>query len=189
MKKTILLFAAMLLAGAMHAQTDIKTFEGKTRSEFKAIAGAPIATSEGNDRSDPNEVVFSYRRTVIGFFKRGNKLLLIDYYSTNPAYCFLSDYIQGGIKPGDPFEKVKKIDFVKSKYGRNKPGNGLRPLDKDDPLIIQIDGRIYNMNYVAFDKEMQKVFFCVEDGTVKAIQLMTMADAPYIGYDFSNHIW
>ena len=62
-------------------------------------------------------------------------------------------------------------------------------MDKDDPLIIQIDGRIYNMNYVAFDKEMQKVFFCVEDGTVKAIQLMTMADAPYMGYDFSNTIW
>ena len=112
MKKTILLFAALLLAGAMHAQTDIKTFEGKTRSEFKAIAGAPIATSEGNDRSDPNEVVFSYRRTVIGFFKRGNKLLLIDYYSTNPAYCFLSDYIQGGIKPGDPFEKVEAPEAV-----------------------------------------------------------------------------
>ena len=184
-KKVLLFLSVVLFAFPCLAQTDIKFFSGKSFSEVKTICGTPL-------EEDITGVLYEcpvliYEDCKIFFPETsvdGQTVKLFSDFETNGArFSVLSDYIEGGVKVGDPFSRLQNMDFVHTPYGRNKSGNGL----KANSIPCEI--MTYPANYVVFGEEISTLYFSVENGIIRAFALICKDEEPYSGYDHSNKIW
>ena len=164
-----LLFA--LGAVPMFGQIDIKEFDKVGRDAIVAMLGEPLP-NRPHDEDIPDMIFIRYQGLSIGLYKLDN----LDFVeATTPVVCFLSDYIPGGIKVGDSFEKLQSYDFANSVYGRGKPGNGVSLFE---PGL-----------YVVFKEEFHQFYFYVADGIITEILMSVAEDLPYENYDYSNRLW
>lgn len=181
MKRIAIALLLTLFCMQAWAQRDIKTFSKIGQDKIESILGTPDQVEEGMDDS----VLMYYNDKKIVVTINLNSKLLESVICVNPDLCILSDYIEGGIKVGDPFSKVQGYDFVHSKYGRNKTTNGLIKL-KDNEGWWCFDK---TTNYVVYREEYQHIAFAVENGIIQGFVYSTYPDAPYMPYDFKNRLW
>ena len=165
MKKAVIILLGIFSVCRLAAQVDIKSFQRLSCQEIAALISKPT-------------------RIVVCNYSNG-KHSLDDFETLSSDFCVFSDYIEGGIKPGDPLSKLQSIDFVHSKYGRNNPKNGLTriPEGEGSSCVGQLT------NYVVFLKEYQRVEFVVENNTIKGFMFFCLEDAPSLNYDFTIRIW
>lgn len=165
-----------------YAQRDIKTLEGKTSAQIIQITGTPVSKDLGETMPDLDMYVFS--DTEFSIDRNTRK---IDAFETKSSkYCILSDMIPDGIKVGDDISKLRGFDFAKSAYGRNKPSNALRNVDRnkfDYPILGNV------ANFVVYETEYHSIYFAVKDGLIVGWAYLTKADTPYEPYDGSIHLW
>ena len=185
MKKYILSAILFVIAMPCFAQRDVKTLEGRTPEQIIAIFGTPVVKDYSTTEYMCPVVFYG---TSKFFFVDTSKnstpnWACQDIETSDPGLCVLSDYIDGGIKVGDPFSKLQSIDFVHSQYGRNKEGNALKSSE------IAYDIISHPANYVVFEEEYQSIYFSVENGIITAFSVISKEDTPYPNYDFSVSIW
>ena len=178
MKKQILIILAVFLSLPGFAQRDIKTFDKIGRDAIIAIVGQPDGNEYWGGIMDGYEAI-QYPDTYICLDEETSEL--VGFNSTSSSFCVLSDFIRGGFKVGDSFAKLKRFDFVHSKYGKNRAGNALK-------LVDSTEERDY---YVAYQKERKVFYFVVKNGVIKEISLSTADDdtASYLGCDMNNTPW
>ena len=182
MKRILILTAAFLTAVTAYAQRDIKTLEGKTGSQITRLTETPSSTDLGKTFSYLD--IYKYKDTEFAI-DRDSKTL-DSFETTSDKYCVLSNLISGGIKVGDSLSKLQGFNFAKSKYGRNKPSNGLKNVNTSE-FRYPIFGNL--ANYVVYEDEYQTIFISVKNGRITAWAYITKEDIPYSPYDTSNTLW
>lgn len=183
MKKAVIILLGIFSVCRLAAQVDIKSFQRLSCEEIAALISKPTIDKH-EDYPDCEFLNYSDTRIVVCNYSNG-KHSLDDFETLSSDFCVFSDYIEGGIKPGDPLSKLQSIDFVHSKYGRNNPKNGLTriPEGEGSSCVGQLT------NYVVFLKEYQRVEFVVENNTIKGFMFFCLEDAPSLNYDFTIRIW
>ena len=166
------------LAVSAFAQRDIKSFDNLSPEGVISILGNPIEVDYNwlriGDERVLGDACLTYDRTTIVI--NGGESYSLDYFCTEDSqFCVLSDYISGGIKVGDPLNKLQSYVFVNSVYGRGKPENGLLLIDSN--------------RYAVFFDEYQRLFFTVIDNLIVKIEYSEAEDLPYPNYDFSNKLF
>lgn len=152
------------------AQWDIKTFDRIGKNAIIQILGVPEPEMKyGGFMGDVIVVDYMYSTQYPGtlFILDEGTLELSGFNTDSPAFCVLSDYIPGGFKVGDSFEKLQNFDFVHSAYGKNNPENALK-------LVDSTNERDY---YEAYGHERMFYFFSVKDGTIIGIDMAIEEDA------------
>ena len=181
MKRYIILTLLTILAvvPAM-AQKDLSELNGMTDSQVKKAFGQPKEYTANHEytmssyfRYDDMEIFYTQSHESIDCFDISSARVKV-----------LSNFIAGGVRVGDKLSKIRNFDFSKTKYGRNKVGNGLKATDFAFNILDK-----YPVNYVIFDKEGTKVYLCVQNGIIKAISFISTEDLPYEGYDVDNNIF
>lgn len=178
MKKVISVAALFLISLICFAQRDIKTLNYLSPEDVITLLGSPNdvdytwMTIDGE--SVLGDACLTYDKTSIVI--NGGESYGIDYFCTEDSlFCVLSDYISGGIKVGDSFDKLQAYDFVNSTYGRGKPENGLVLMDTN--------------RYSVFFGEYQRLFFTVMDNIIIKVEYSEAEDQPYPDYDFANKLF
>lgn len=162
LKPLIILFACMFTATAAFAQTDIKSLNEAGLQKVKNQLGSACANCSWAFYDD-----FYLLEEKPGRAASPEITLWEDSYSLrsfatdSPKYIFLSDYISGGVKVGDPLSKVKDINFAGTTYGRNDTRNNCRKVNFYDG----------NEWYVIFGQTHQEIELRVENGVIKEIRL------------------
>lgn len=184
MKKIIILAVCLMAAVPCFAQWDIKTFDRIGKNAIIQILGVPEPEMKyGGFMDDVIVVDYMYSTQYPGtvFILDEGTLELVGFNTDSPAFCVLSDYVPGGFRVGDSFEKLQNFDFVHSAYGKNRSGNALNLYDSSSE-------RDY---YVAYDLERKFFFFSVKNGVIIGIDMGTLSDdaALYLNCDMTNSPW
>lgn len=187
MKKFLTIFAALVLATAtMSAQTDIKTLNKVGQTAILKALGNP-AEKWGVTDMDGYPCLGSHTR--YGYGPSGCYLIInpktkeLRYFDTeSPKYCILSDVVPGGIKVGTKLSDLQKIDFSKTKYGRNNPKNGLMLADQQSSTTS-------DKRYTIYGSEYKRISLRVSFGVVTGWQLYTAPNFYEVNYDKSVDIF
>ena len=175
MKKIVLFILAVLMSIHCFAQRDIKTFEDMSPEDVKALYGTPLVDDDSFDNYSAYVIFYEHFKFYYCELENAQGQMyyhMADFETDSPLFCVLSDYIEGGIKVGDPLSRLQSIDFQHCPYGLNKSGNAL----KVSTLPYPIFG--HPTNYVAFDEQYLSLFFAVEDGVITAFSLLSKEDDP-----------
>lgn len=185
MKKIVVLAVVALLAVIpAAAQKDLSQLNKMTDAQIKNTFGQPKKYTDEHEYTGGS--FFEYDDMRIFFcHSENNSVRLIDCFQIcSSRVKLLSNFITGGVKVGDRFSKIENFDFSKTRYGRGNAANGLKETDFAYHILDK-----YPVNYVIFSEEMVSVYLCVQNGVIKAMSMVTMEDAPYEGYDFSNYFF
>lgn len=181
MKRSIILtILTILTAVPAMAQKDLSELNGMTDGQVKKTYGQPKEYTANHEytmssyfRYDDMEIFYTQSHESIDCFDISSDRVKV-----------LSNFIAGGVRVGDKLSKIQNFDFSKTKYGRNKDGNGLKTTDFAFNILDK-----YPVNYVIFEEEGTTVYLCVQNGIIKAISFISKDDLPYEGYDVNNHIF
>jgi len=178
MKQHLILLAAVLgLARPCAAQHDLSEFIGMGPQQILQVLGP-----EGRYVTDYDYPLDGVEYPdLVFYFTKGTGHLEI-FETKSPAVTVLSNFIPGGIRVGDPLSRLRLVDFARTRFGRNKPRNGLRKVER----YTQILGE--DANYVLFSEEHMYFCFAVRDGVIRAICLDSRDDIDP-DYDAANHIF
>ena len=146
MKKIIIIAVCVAITTPCIAQRDIKTFDRIGREAIIAILGEPDGKEYWGGVMEGYDAV-QYPDTYICLDEDTDEL--VGFNTNSPDFCVLSDFIAGGFRVGDSFEKLKTFDFVHSRYGKNRVGNALKLLDSSTE-------RDY---YIIYSKERKRFYF------------------------------
>ena len=174
MKKIITIIICLITMIPCFAQRDIKVFNRIGRDRIIKILGKP-GPAEIWDEDLPEYVFLHYKDTDIEIYTEGGEISR--FITSSPDFCVLSDYVPGGFKVGDSVSKLKSFDFVKSKYGRNIPGNALKRVDCDGEW------------YIAYEKEYFYLYFEIKNQRIASICLESKEEIPYEGYKNPYRLW
>ncbi|MCR5362994.1 MAG: hypothetical protein K6E44_00285 [Bacteroidales bacterium] len=169
--KRILMIAVSFVAGiqAFGQAIDFKHLVTKSPQEMHALySNSEVITDDYYFYELRNEDF------EIGYVKVYNALLgegveVGDFIIKTPNFCILSDYIEGGLKVGDSFERLQSFDFVNTPYGRGIPGN----------TLVQLDN---NNLYLAYGEEYWQIYFIVKNGVITRIHFGSQQDIPSPNY-------
>lgn len=177
MKRVILFALCVITTIPAFAQRDIKTFD---RIGLNAIISI-LGPHEGEDGMYDDEVLIHYEEGDTCICLNTTTYELLGFNTDSPSFCVLSDYVPGGFKVGDSFEKLRSFDFVHSSYGKNRPGNALTLLDSSSE-------REY---YEVFGLERKFFNFCVKNGIITSVIMGTLEDetAESLNVDMTNSPW
>lgn len=187
MKRSINIILAIFLAHTAMAQTDIKVFNKIGPDAvldklydlgfYQDVDGIDIYMSweeydEGvlleNSAGDyPDPLVFLANDTYD----------LIGFETSSCEFLFLTDYVDGGIRVGDPVAKALGVDFSQSQYGRGKQKNNCRHVRK------MSSGEDV---YLIFGEELYHISLTVNNGIIHSIVYIKGDEEPYANYDYSN---
>ena len=183
MKNRTLTVLLLFLSMSCFAQIDIKTLYKTTPQAIIQQFGEPQTVDYGED--SPYDAVITYSQYQFILWKSASGNYSLEAFrTTSSAFCIMSDYIEGGRKVGDSFDKLSSYDFEHSRYGRGKTGNRLKPVANG--FNYQVFSKL--INYVAFEEEYETLYFAIEDNTIKAIVYSQKQDIPYPNYDGSNSL-
>lgn len=182
MKKILTTILVLLLGLSSFAQTDIKKLNKIGEAAILRALGNP---AEKWDVTDIDAYPCLGTVTMYGYGPSGcylvispkNKELLF-FDTESPKYCVLSDIVPGGIKVGTNLSDLEKIDFSKTRYGRNKPGNELE-LDKEQPSDPS------DKRYTIYGLEYCSINLRIKNGVVTGWQFDTADNDYEIYYDKS----
>lgn len=187
MKRVLVISIAIVMSLSANAQIDIKAFDRIGKEAVENLLGNPLESWDydtypegmvlGACEYDENGMKeYGPCGAVIGVQEKDNALFLFS--TSSPRFLFLTNLAEGGIKVGDSIDRIREIDFVHSRYGRNKPGNGLQP-------VVSWKGID---QYCLFGEEMENVYLRFKDGVLIDILYSISQDIPYEPYDFSNRL-
>lgn len=162
---TLLLILPCLQA---FAQKDIKVLDQASDAAIRSTFGAPKEMIRGYDND------FCYYYSDCSFSLAADSRALVSFQTESPKYCILTNLVSGGIRVGDNIAKLKRIDWSKTTYGRNKPGNNLKQLPEEPN------------EYIIFEDEIQSVYITVKNGYITFWLLDTKEEFPYEPYDNKN---
>lgn len=187
MKRVVVFVITMVISLSASAQIDIKAFDMVGKEAIEHLLGNPFESWDGDtypggmvlgtceyDENGMKE--FGPCGAVIGIQEEDNGLFMFS--TASPAFLFLTNMVEGGIKVGDSIGKIQKVDFIHSKYGRNKPGNGLQ-------LVVSSKGID---QYCLLGEEMENIYLRFKNGILIDILYTIAQDVPYENYDFSNRL-
>ena len=185
MKKLVVILFVFFATFSANAQVDVKVFDKIGPDAILTLLGNP--PESWDLESNPEGFVFgSCDFASNGLKEFGPSGLMIgiredDYslfmFSTDsPDYVFLTKVVNGGIKVGDSFNRIKSIDYVHSRYGRNKDGNGLKK-------IVSWNGID---QYCIFGEEYERLYLRFKNGILIDILYDQAQDCPYDNYDYTN---
>ena len=183
MKKIIALLATLAVSVSTFAQTDIKSFNkiGPDAALNKLrVAGVDVSNLvwvEGDGDLFLEDKDGEPLETVL-VIKDGT-YELVSFYTSSDKFCFLSDYVNGGLKVGDPVSKATSVDFSSSRYGRrNKKNNCHEEVIQGEHL------------YVIFGETSQTVSFKTSKGIITRLYFDTPStELPLEEYDYSIRIF
>ena len=179
--KRFLSLVALLIATAVtvSAQTDIKKLNKATKTTIVKLLGN---TTEKWGYTDIDHYPCIGSATKNGFGPSGCELHIqpnnneLLYFNTGSSkYCVLSDIVAGGIKVGSKIADLQKIDFSKTRYGRNKRANNL--------MLVSESGS--ERTYTIYGQEYKKIILRVSSGVVTGWQFRTAENDYEVNYDKS----
>ena len=181
--KKIIVFAiiAMFAVIPAAAQKDLSQLERMTDAQIKSTYGQPREYTSEHVYTGGSFFEYDDMRKFFDYSEHNSARSICAFQISSSRVKLLSNFITGGVKVGDRFSKIENFDFSKTRYGRGNTANGLKETDFAYDILDK-----YPVNYVIFSEEMVSVYLCVQNGVFKAISMVTMEDAPYEGYDFSN---
>ena len=180
--KRIITLVALLIATAvtMSAQTDIKKLNKATKTTIVKLLGN---TTEKWGYTDIDHYPRIGSATKDGYGPSGCELIILPntnellYFDTESSkYCVLSDIVPGGVKVGSKIADLQKIDFSKTKYGKNKKGNN---------LMLTQDISTTEKMYTIYGQEYQMIILYASFGTVTGWQFHTAENDYEMNYDKS----
>lgn len=183
--KRFITLVALLIATAVtvSAQTDIKKLNKATKTTIVKLLGN---TTEKWDFTDIDHYPCIGRHTKNGYGPSGCYLIIspkdnsIDFFDTGSSrYCVLSDIVPGGIKVGSKIADLQKIDFSKTRYGRNKRANNL--------MLVSESGS--EKTYTIYGTEYKRISLRVSLGVVTGWQFCIAEDEYEVKYDKSIDIF
>ena len=182
MKRIIITITTILAAVAMNAQqVDIKQFHKAGPDAVYSLLGNPAG--EKWTTYEDEGVMCLGSQTKDGYGPSGVIITLLkdsyaleSFKTENPKYLFLTDYVQGGVKAGDQLSKIQNVDFVHTRYGRNKAENGLKFV-----RTTETGKSVYSI----FAKEQQSFILYVKNGKILSILYESKPELPD-NYDTSN---
>jgi hypothetical protein len=190
MKKYITIIISVLSSITAFAQTDIKSFDkigpnavlNKLYSlgfyqEVDEIENY-IYWEESDDGIYLEHSKGEYLNPMVSLADESYDL--IGFETTSNVFLFLTDYLPGGIKVGDPITKPLGIEFSKTRYGRGKVKNNCHLSRKTS------SGKDV---YIIFEEELYHVSLTVKNGIIDSIVFIRRHDEPYDNYDYSNTIF
>ena len=187
MKKIVVVLFVLFATFHVNAQIDIKAFDKIGPDAIIDLLGRPLESWDYE--CDPNGFVFGDCEYAPNGLKeygpcgaligiRENDFSLFMFSTASPKYVFLTKIVNGGIKVGDSFNRIKSIDFIHSRYGRNKEGNGLRKIVSQNGID----------QYCLFGEEYERIFLRFKNGTLIDILYEQAQDCPYDNYDYTNDL-
>lgn len=184
MKKILTLLVCIGSSIPCLAQLDIKSLDRIGKEEIIKIIGVPEPEEQDPGKMDGYIYVdYTYSDVLPGTWivLDENTYELTGFNTNSSNFCVLSDYVPGGFKVGDSFTKLQDFDFVHSPYGKDRPQNALKLIDKTTE-------REY---YKAYAAERKQFLFRVKNGKIIGVDMLTLDEdaAFFYNCDMSNNPW
>ena len=182
MKRIIITITAILAAVAMNAQqVDIKQLHRAGPDAVYNLLGNPVG--ESWTTYEQEGIMCLGSQTKYGYGPSGVIVTLLkdsyaleSFKTENPRYLFLTDFVQGGVKVGDPVSKLENVDFAHTRYGRNKMENDFKFV-----RTTETGKAVYKI----FAKEYQSFTIYAKNGKIISILYSSKQELPD-KYDTNN---
>ena len=164
MKKVIAIVVTLTVCVSVFAQTDIKSFNkvgpDVALNKLKA-AGIDITNLVWNNYDGLLYLEDEDGKPLDTFLVISDGTYELNYFYTNSdKFCFLSDYVDGGLKVGDPVSKAMSVDFSSSRYGRgNKQNNCTQKTEAGETFFIIFGETAQNVSFEASAGVISRLFF------------------------------
>ena len=185
MKKILTTLAILTICFSAFAQIDIKSFNKIGPDAcLKKLAALGFDTTnlvwnrggeDGNLYLEDKDGEYIETFLVIDY----NSYELVSFQTDSDKIVFLSDYVKGGLKVGDPVSKATNVDFSTSKYGRGNENNNCTKKTIAGETV-----------YVIFSETPQIVKFEATNGKISWICFHSPgSETPLENYDFENKMF
>ena len=187
MRKCFLISFLLIAASPAKAQIDVKLFDKIGPDAILTLLHNPIESWSNMENVDglvlgdcdyDEDGLMYYGPCEAVIAINDEDYSLIMFSTASPKFVFLTSIVEGGIKVGDSYNRIRNIDFVHSKYGRNKAENGL-------VKIVSWKGID---QYCLFGEEYEQLYLRFKDGVLIDIIYDLAQELPYKNYDFSNKL-
>ena len=188
MKRLIFFLFAAFMANATFAQTDIKAFDrigpDAVLDKFRALnfysdmAPADLTWTENDGELFLESKKGEYLNPTVVISEGTYRLT--GFETTSSEFLFLTDYVSGGFRVGDPISKLLGVDFSQSEYGRGKPLNNCR-FERKTSSGEDI--------YLIFGEELYHISLTVKHGKISSIIYIRAQEEPYENYDYSIELF
>ena len=161
-KSILLFYLSLFLSLPVLAQTDFRSFEGKTPEMIIKEYGKPL---NEDLMPDPSFYVLKYESFTIVL--EIESFFIDEFVTASSQFSFLCGIVDGGVKVGDPIQKLQTID---KKYTEDRAGNGLKTPKITAPLVN------HEANYILFEQDPERFYFYVKDGIIQEIGYFTFPE-------------
>ena len=151
----LLFFLTCFMSLPVLAQTDIKSFQGKTPEMIIKEYGDPL-----NEDLIPDQSYYVLKYESFTIVLEPETFTIDEFVTASSQFKFLCGIVDGGVKVGDSINKIQTID---KKYTQDKAGNGLKTPE------ITIDLVNHKANYILFEKNTIRYYFYIAGGIIQEI--------------------
>ncbi len=143
-KSILLFYLSLFLSLPVLAQTDFRSFDGKTPGMIIKEYGDPL-----NEDLIPDQSFYILKYESFSIALERDTYILDEFITSSSQFKFLCGIVDGGVKVGDPIQKLQTID---KKYTEDKAGNELKTPRITAPLVN------HEANYIGYPQ--YEVGFC-----------------------------
>ena len=151
----LLFFLTCFISLTVFAQTDFRSFDGKTPEMIIKEYGDPL-----NEDLIPDQSYYVLKYESFTIVLEPETFFIDEFVTASPQFSFLCGMVDGGVKVGDSINKLQTID---KKYTEDKAGNGLKTPE------ITIDLVNHKANYILFEKDTIRYYFYIAGGIIQEI--------------------
>ena len=161
-KSILLFYLSLFLSLPVLAQTDFRSFDGKTPGMIIKEYGDPL-----NEDLIPDQSFYILKYESFSIALEPDTYILDEFITSSSQFKFLCGIVDGGVKVGDPIQKLQTID---KKYTEDKAGNELKTPRITPPLVN------HEANYILFEQDTERFYFYVKDGIIQEIGYFTFPE-------------
>ena len=161
-KSILLFYLSLFLSLPVLAQTDFRSFDGKTPGMIIKEYGDPL-----NEDLIPDQSFYILKYESFSIALERDTYILDEFITSSSQFKFLCGVVDGGVKVGDPIQKLQTID---KKYTEDKAGNELKTPRITPPLVN------HEANYILFEQDTERFYFYVKDGIIQEIGYFTFPE-------------
>ena len=143
-KSILLFYLSLFLSLPVLAQTDFRSLAGKTPGMIIKEYGDPL-----NEDLIPDQSFYILKYESFSIALERDTYILDEFITSSSQFKFLCGIVDGGVKVGDPIQKLQTID---KKYTEDKAGNELKTPRITAPLVN------HEANYIGYPQ--YEVGFC-----------------------------
>ena len=158
----LLFFLTCFMSLPVLAQTDIKSFQGKTPEMIIKEYGDPL-----NEDLIPDQSYYVLKYESFTIVLEPETFTIDEFVTATSQFKFLCGIVVGGVKVGDSINKLQTID---KKYTEDKAGNELKTPRITAPLVN------HEANYILFEQDTERFYFYVKDGIIQEIGYFTFPE-------------